>query len=327
MSLSGPVVALAGGVGGAKLAVGLARALPEGRLAVIVNTADDLSLHGLRISPDVDTVMYNLAGMSNPATGWGIEGDRGSALELLGRYGGPTWFQLGDQDLATHVRRTQRLAEGARLTEVTRELSASLGVKTRILPMTDASVATRVKTPEGELEFQDYFVARGTRPEVRGVRFQGAEEAKATPEALRALDAARAIVFCPSNPIVSIGPILALSDIRERLRRASVPRVGVSPIVGGAALRGPAAEMLGSLGHEASALGVARILKDVLDGFIVDEEDAALVPAVEAVGLKCAALPSVMTDAASREKLARGVLAFASSLRGPRRENSGIIPG
>ncbi len=316
MSFSGPVVALAGGVGGAKLAVGLAHALAEGQLTVIVNTADDLVLHGLHISPDLDTVMYNLAGMSDPETGWGIEGDGTNALALLGRYGGPTWFQLGDRDLATHIRRTQRLAEGARLTEATRELSASLGVRTNILPMTDSPIATRVQTPEGELEFQDYFVARGTRPSVCGVRFQGAEEAKATPEVMRALDAARAIVFCPSNPIVSIGPILALADVRERIRQASVPRVGVSPIIGGAALRGPAAEMLRSLGHEASALGVAKILRDVLDGFIVDAEDAALVPSVEETGLRCVALPSVMSDADSKRRLARGVLEFISSMRG-----------
>lgn len=316
MTFPGPVVALAGGVGGAKLALGLARALDEGQLSVIVNTADDLVLHGLHISPDIDTVMYNLAGMSDPQTGWGIEGDATNALALLGRYGGPTWFRLGDRDLATHIRRTQRLAEGARLTEATRELSASLGVRTRILPMTDAPIATRVQTPEGELEFQDYFVARGTRPRVCGVRFQGAEEAKATPEVTRALDGAQAVVFCPSNPIVSIGPILALSDVRERIRQASVPRVGVSPIIGGAALRGPAAEMLRSLGHEASALGVAKILRDVLDGFVVDAQDAALVPAVEETGLRCVALPSVMSDADSKERLARGVLGFASSMGG-----------
>ncbi len=314
MSFSGPVVALAGGVGGAKLAVGLAGVLPEGRLSVIVNTADDLALHGLHISPDIDTVMYNLAGMSNPETGWGIEGDRTSALELLGRYGGPTWFRLGDKDLATHVRRTQRLAEGARLTEVTQELAASLGVKTKILPMTDASIATRVRTPEGELEFQDYFVARGTRPKVCGVRFQGADGAKTTPEVSRAIDEARAVVFCPSNPIVSIGPILAIAQIRERLRGASVPRVGVSPIIGGAALRGPAADMLRSLGHEASALGVARVLKDVIDGFVVDAEDEALLSSIQKIGIRSVALPSVMLDADSKKKLARGVLEFIASM-------------
>ena len=207
------------------------------------------------------------------------------------------------------------LAEGARLTEVTRELAASLGVKANILPMTDSSIATRVKTPEGELEFQDYFVARGTRPSVCGVRFQGADEARATPEVMRAFDESGAIVFCPSNPIVSIGPILAISDIHERLRGASAPRVGVSPIIGGAALRGPAAEMLRSLGHEVSALGVARILKDVLDGFVVDTEDEALVSSIEETGLRSIALPSIMSDLDSKKKLAQGVLAFASSVR------------
>ena len=315
MSISGPVVALAGGVGGAKLAVGLAHAIPEGALTVVVNTADDLVLHGLHISPDIDTVMYNLAGISNPETGWGIDGDRTSALDLLGRYGGPTWFRLGDKDLATHIRRTQRLAEGARLTEVTRELAASLGIKANILPMTDSPISTRVKTPEGELEFQDYFVARETRPHVCGVRFQGANEARTTPEVLRAFDEAAVIILCPSNPIVSIGPILSISDIHERLRRAAVPRVGVSSIIGGAALRGPAAEMLRSLGHEVSARGVARILRDVLDGFVVDAEDEALVSSIEEMGLQGIALPSIMSNLDTKKKLAQGVLAFASSVQ------------
>ncbi|OGL64036.1 MAG: 2-phospho-L-lactate transferase [Candidatus Tectomicrobia bacterium RIFCSPLOWO2_12_FULL_69_37] len=314
MSFPGPVAALAGGVGGAKLAVGLAAALPEGALSVIVNTADDLALHGLHISPDLDTVMYNLAGLADPQAGWGIAGDTAGALALIGRYGGPTWFRLGDKDLATHIRRTQRLAEGARLTEVTAELCAALGVRARVLPMTDSPVATRVQTPEGELEFQDYFVARGTRPKVLGVRFQGAGEARPSPEAARALEEARAIVICPSNPIVSVGPILAVEGIRERILAARVPRVAVSPIVGGAALKGPAAEMLRSLGHEVSAAGVAGILRECLDGFVLDEADAALLPCVEALGLRARALPSVMTDAASKKRLAEGVLAFAAEL-------------
>ena len=314
MSFAGPVAALAGGVGGAKLAVGLALALPEGALSVIVNTADDLCLHGLHISPDLDTVMYNLAGLADPQTGWGIAGDTAGALALIGRYGGPTWFRLGDKDLATHIRRTQRLSEGARLTEVTAELCAALGVRARVLPMTDSPVATRVQTPEGELEFQDYFVARGTRPRVLGVRFQGAEDARPSPEVVRALEEAKAIVVCPSNPIVSVGPILAVEGIRERIARARVPRVAVSPIVGGAALKGPAAEMLRSLGHEVSAVGVAGILRECLDGFVLDEADAALLPRVEALGLRARALPSVMTDAASKKRLAEGVLAFAAEL-------------
>ncbi|MEE9276588.1 MAG: 2-phospho-L-lactate transferase [bacterium] len=315
MSAEGPVLAFAGGVGGAKLAVGLAAALPPGRLTVVVNTADDLTLHGLHISPDLDTVMYNLAGLSDPAQGWGIAGDTSGAVEMLGRYGGPTWFRLGDRDMATHIRRTQRLAEGARLTEATAELCAALGVETRLLPMTDAPVATRVRTPEGELEFQDYFVARGNRPAVTGVRFQGAEEAAATPEVEEAIASAERIVFCPSNPIVSIGPILAVPGIAEGLAGARAARVAVSPIVGGTALRGPAAEMLQGLGHEVSALGVARILRPHLDGFVLDEEDAALLPALEELGLPARALPTVMSDLASKERLGEEVLAFAATLR------------
>ncbi len=311
----GPVLALAGGVGGAKLAVGLAAALPPRRLAVLVNTADDLTLHGLRVSPDLDTVMYNLAGLADPEQGWGIAGDTTGALEMLARLGGPSWFRLGDRDLATHIRRTQRLAEGARLTEVTAELCAALGVEARVLPMTDSPVATRVQTPDGELEFQDYFVARGTRPPVSGVRFQGAEGAEATPEAARAIEEAALIVFCPSNPIVSIGPILAVGGIRERIRRARAPRVAVSPIVRGEALRGPAADMLRGLGHEVSAVGVAGILREFLDGFVLDEADERLLPRVEAMGLAARALPTVMSDPASKRRLAEGVLEFAASLR------------
>ncbi|MEE9240876.1 MAG: 2-phospho-L-lactate transferase [bacterium] len=315
MSGSGPVVALAGGVGGAKLAVGLAEVLPPGALSVVVNTADDLSLHGLHISPDLDTVMYNLGGLSDPDQGWGIAGDTTGALELLSRYGGPAWFRLGDRDMATHIRRTQRLSEGARLTEVTSELCASLNIRSRILPMTDAPVATRVQTPEGELEFQDYFVARGTRPRVSGVRFQGADTAEATPEVAAALQSAETIVFCPSNPIVSLGPILAIREISDLIENASAPRLAVSPIIGGAALRGPAAEMLQGLGHEVSAVGVAKIMQKYLDGFVVDEQDASLVSSLERLGIAARAVPTVMTDLSTKKDLAEEVLNFAGSLR------------
>ncbi len=315
MSGYGPVVALAGGVGGAKLAVGLAEVLPPGALTVIVNTADDLSLHGLHISPDLDTVMYNLAGLSDPEQGWGISGDTTGALDLLGRYGGPTWFRLGDRDMATHIRRTQRLSEGARLTEVTAELCASLNISSRVLPMTDAPVATRVQTPEGELEFQDYFVARGTRPRVSGVRFQGADTAEAAPEAVAAIRSAETIVFCPSNPIVSLGPILAIRELSALLENATAPRLAVSPIIGGAALRGPAAEMLEGLGHEVSALGVAKIMRKYLDGFVFDEQDASLLPSLEGLGIPARAVPTVMTDLPTKKALAEEVLNFAGSLR------------
>ncbi|MBT3353097.1 MAG: 2-phospho-L-lactate transferase [Nitrospinaceae bacterium] len=318
MSAEGPVVALAGGVGGAKLAVGLAKALPSGALTVIVNTADDLTLHGLHISPDLDTVMYNLAGLSDPSQGWGIKGDTYGALDLLGLYGGPTWFRLGDKDMATHIRRTQRLSEGTRLTVVTAELCAALDIKSRVLPMTDSPVATRVQTPEGELEFQDYFVARGTRPKVTGVRFQGADEARATPEVLEAIGAARTIVYCPSNPMVSLGPILAIKDISEKLQNLpGIPRVGVSPIIGGAALRGPAADMLNSLGHEVSALGVAEIMREYLDGYIFDDKDTHLMPSFEERGIAAMTAQSVMTDTSSKTTLARVVLDFADKFRDP----------
>ena len=217
--------------------------------------------------------------------------------------------------MATHIRRTQRLSEGARLTEVTSELCASLNIRSRILPMTDAPVATRVQTPEGELEFQDYFVARGTRPRVSGVRFQGADTAEATPEVTAALQSAETIVFCPSNPIVSLGPILAIREISDLIENASAPRLAVSPIIGGAALRGPAAEMLQGLGHEVSAVGVAKIMQKYLDGFVVDEQDASLVSSLERLGIAARAVPTVMTDLSTKKDLAEEVLNFADSLR------------
>lgn len=317
MNVSSPVVALAGGVGGAKLAVGLAATLPPGALSVIVNTADDLTLHGLHISPDLDTVMYNLAGLSDSDQGWGIKDDTTGAIELLGRYGGPTWFRLGDVDMATHIRRTQRLSEGARLTEVTAELCSALDIQTRVLPMTDAPVATRIMTPEGELEFQDYFVARGTRPKVIGVRFQGADSAEVTQEVFHALLEANTIVYCPSNPIVSLGPILAIKGIRERLnKKPRRPRVGVSPIIGDTALKGPAAEMLKSLRHKVSALGVAEILHDYLDAFVIDDQDIHLLPSFQDLDIKARVAQSVMSNLSSKKRLAQDVLDFADKIRG-----------
>ncbi|MBT5948413.1 MAG: 2-phospho-L-lactate transferase, partial [Nitrospinaceae bacterium] len=212
----------------------------------------------------------------------------------------------------------QRLSEGTRLTVVTAELCAALDIKSRVLPMTDSPVATRVQTPEGELEFQDYFVARGTRPKVTGVRFQGADEARATPEVLEAIGAARTIVYCPSNPMVSLGPILAIKDISEKLQNLpGIPRVGVSPIIGGAALRGPAADMLNSLGHEVSALGVAEIMREYLDGYIFDDKDTHLMPSFEERGIAAMTAQSVMTDTSSKTTLARVVLDFADKFRDP----------
>tara|TARA_Y100000588_G_scaffold340346_1_gene383652 strand:+ start:1948 stop:2895 length:948 start_codon:yes stop_codon:yes gene_type:complete len=315
MSNYGKVVAFAGGVGGAKLATGLHSILEDGTLSVVVNTADDFTLHGLHISPDVDTVMYNLAGLSDPKQGWGIKGDTNEALKILDIYGGASWFKLGDKDIATHIRRTQRLNEGKNLTEVTSELSSALGIKTTILPMTNNEVATRIITPEGELEFQDYFVARKTLPKVIGVNFHGIENASATKEVLSAIEEASHIIFCPSNPIVSIGPILEVSEIREKLLNPHCTRVAVSPIIGGKALRGPAAEMLKSLNYEMSAVGVAKFLREFIDGFVMDTVDKQLKNQIEKIGLKIKTLPTIMSNLQTKRNLARQTLEFSDSLK------------
>jgi LPPG:FO 2-phospho-L-lactate transferase len=308
------IVALAGGVGGAKLAQGLLSCAPPGQLAVVVNTADDFDLHGLRICPDLDTVMYTLAGIANPHTGWGVEGDTWSALDMLGRYGGETWFRIGDRDLATHVLRTQQLLSGRRLTEVTAHLASALGAGAALLPMCDENVATLVETPEGVLEFQEYFVRLRHAPEVLSVRFQGVEAAAPTPEVLRALEAAELVVFCPSNPVVSIGPILATPGMRDALRATRAPKVAVSPIVAGRALRGPADRMLSTLGHEVSALGVARMYGDVVQGLVLDDSDAELCDDIERLGIRTHCTDAVMERMEDRARLARETLAFGQSL-------------
>ncbi|HEY8446617.1 MAG TPA: 2-phospho-L-lactate transferase [Thermomicrobiales bacterium] len=308
------IVALAGGVGGAKLAQGLAMALPPGELTAIVNTADDFDLYGLRICPDLDTVLYTLAGLANPVTGWGIAGDTQHALGAMARLGRDTWFVLGDQDLATHILRTERLRAGATLTEVTAEFAAALGVATRLLPMSNDPVATMVETPDGPLEFQEYFVRRRQQDEVRGIVFQGIEQARPNPQALEAIAAAEVIVICPSNPLVSVGPILALNGMREALRAATAPIVAVSPIIGGRAVKGPADRMLASLGHESSAAGVAALYGDLLDGYVLDQVDAEQAERIEARGPRVLVTRTLMGDAADRRRLAEEVLAFGRSL-------------
>jgi LPPG:FO 2-phospho-L-lactate transferase len=304
------VVALAGGVGGAKLAEGLVAHLREG-LDVIVNTGDDCVRHGLLVMPDHDTVLYNLAAIEQEAFGWGIEGDTFAAMDQLGRYGEETWFRLGDRDLALHVARTARIRAGGRLTEVCLGLQAALGISGRILPMTDATVATEVRTAAGWLEFQEYFVHQRQEPEVLEVRFAGIDRAAATPEVLGALDGSDAIVLCPSNPLVSVAPILAVSGVRAAISRArarGVPVAAVSPIVGGRALKGPADRMLVSLRHEASATGVARLYAGLVDTFVLDQVDAAEAPAVEALGMRAVVTDTIMADDASRARLAGEVL-------------------
>lgn len=309
-----PIVALAGGVGGAKLAHGLQQVLPPGELTVIVNTGDDLELHGLAVMPDHDTVVYTLAGLADPVQGWGLAGETYAAAEMLARYGQPTWFRLGDRDLATHVVRTARLRAGERLTTVCLGLQAVLGLTGPVLPMSDDPVRTRVRTDEGWLDFQDYFVRLHQAPEVHQVSFEGAATASASPEVIAALGAAEAIVIAPSNPIVSIEPILAVAGMRAALddvHRHGVPVVAVSPIVGGRALKGPADRMLRSLGSEASALGVAARYVGLADGFVIDDLDRALGPSITALGLRVLVTDTIMVDDAARARLAAATLAFA----------------
>jgi LPPG:FO 2-phospho-L-lactate transferase len=278
-------------------------------LTVVVNTADDFEHLGLHIAPDLDTVMYTLAGLANPATGWGQAGETWHCLESLQRLGGPAWFRLGDRDLATHLERKRRLSAGQSLTEVTLGLCAALGVGPRVLPMTDDRFRTLVQTDEGELEFQEYFVHRQCRPRVTGFRFAGEDTAMPTPEVLSALDAADAIVLCPSNPFVSLGPILRLAGVRERLARRAT--VAVSPIIAGQAVKGPAAKMLGELGLEVSALAVARAYAGLLRVFVLDALDAELQPAIAALGVQVVLTNTLMRTDGDRLRLAHEVLAAA----------------
>ncbi len=309
------IVALAGGVGGAKLAQGLAIAAGADNLAVVVNTGDDFDLYGLRICPDLDTVMYTLAGIADPVNGWGIENDSIRTLEAIARYGRDPWFRLGDGDFATHILRTEALRAGKPLSAITADLAGALGVRSRILPMTDDPIATMVKTAAGELDFQDYFVARRQQDDVTGLRFAGIESASPAPSVVETLQSATAIVVCPSNPFVSVAPILSVPGLRGAIEASSAPKVAVSPIVGGMAIKGPAAKMLASMGHEVSPVGVARMYAGLLDGFVLDESDAGLAPRIEELGMRALVTPSVMGGPEDRARLAARVLDFAGELQ------------
>jgi LPPG:FO 2-phospho-L-lactate transferase len=296
------------------MAQGLQAALPPGDLTVVVNTADDFELYGLAISPDLDTVMYTLAGIADPVNGWGVAGDTRNTLDAIARYGEKPWFLLGDQDFATHILRTERLRAGRPLSAVTTGLSGALGIRSRIVPMTDDRVATQIDTPVGTLEFQDYFVGRRQSDDVLGVTFAGIERATAHPDALTAIREAAAVVIAPSNPIVSVAPILETPGIREALDDAPAPIVAVSPIVGGRALKGPAAQMLTTLGHEVSPLGVARLYAGLIDGLVIDDIDRELAPAIELTGPRVTVTATVMGDEVDRRRLATEVLEFAATL-------------
>jgi LPPG:FO 2-phospho-L-lactate transferase len=309
------VVALAGGVGGAKLAAGLQLALPLGDLSVVINTADDFDLWGLHICPDLDTVMYTLGDCADPETGWGIANDSFGALDMLSAYGEDIWFKLGDKDLATHILRTQRLRAGMRLTEVTAGLAGALGVRSVLLPMCNEPVSTVLKTRAGLLDFQEYFVRRRQRDKVLGVELRGIEGARVTAEILEAFAHAEAIVLCPSNPVVSIGPILAVPGMHKLLAGSPTPKVAVSPIIGGRALKGPADKMLRSLGYEVSPTGVAQVYEGMVDGMVIDRSDSREVAQISALGMRVLVTDAVMRDGTGRGRLAREVLRFCSGLK------------
>ena len=309
-------LALAGGVGGAKLVVGLAHCLAPEELVVAVNTGDDDEFHGLHVSPDLDTMMYTLAGLSNPETGWGLNGDTFTALAMLRQYGADAWFNLGDRDLATHIRRTQLLGQGLTLSEVTAQLCAALDVRHRVVPMSDQPVRTVLETlpsenwTGGHLSMQEYFVRQRAQPEVSAVHYIGASDAVPSPGIDAALAQARILVICPSNPALSIQPIVEVSGMRKRLASFSGLRVAVSPIVGNDAVRGPAGRIMAGLGQEVSVVGVARAYRDFCDVLVIDRQDEELAPEVGKEGLRPIVTNTIMDSLRDRTDLAKTILAL-----------------
>ena len=310
------IVALAGGVGGAKLAQGLAMQLPPEQLLIVVNTGDDFVHFGMHISPDIDTVMYWLSGLNDAARGWGLAEETWNFMAALERLGGPTWFSLGDRDLATHVERTQRLARGETLSQVTRHLCGRLGIAHHVAPMTDQRMRTIVYTADAALEFQHYFVRLHCEPAVTGIAFDGAQSASPSPAFATAMSdhAVDAIVICPSNPLLSIDPILSVPGVRERIRQKRAPVVAISPIVGGQAIKGPAAKIFRELGRDASVVAVAKHYRGLIEGIVIDTVDAGAKPAIEALGLRVAITNTVMKNPADQARLADDVLAFAARM-------------
>jgi LPPG:FO 2-phospho-L-lactate transferase len=302
------ITALAGGVGASKLLLGLYGVMDPNLLTILANTGDDLTLHGLKISPDLDIVTYTLAGIVDSAKGWGYRGETFHALKRLAAYGRANWFNLGDRDLATHIHRTAMLGEGNSLSQAADSIRIALGVKSRILPMSDDPVPTLIDSNEGPLHFQEYLVKRRAEPVVRGIRFVGAESAKPAPGVLEAIGDADRIIICPSNPLISIGPILAIPHVRERLRERKNDVFAVCPIVGGKSLKGPSDKMLAQLGHAPTALGVAKLYADFTGTFIIDLADKKHVAAIAALGMNVLVLPTILKTLAQKRKLARAIL-------------------
>jgi LPPG:FO 2-phospho-L-lactate transferase len=305
------ITALAGGVGASKLLLGLYDVMDPRALTIIVNTGDDIILHGLKISPDLDIVTYTLAGLVDPAKGWGFRGETFHAFKRLAKYGRADWFNLGDRDLATHIHRTAMLAEGKTLTEAAESIRTALGVKARILPMSDQPIPTIIDSNEGTFHFQEYLVKRRAEPIVRTIRFENAESAKPAPGILEAIRDADRIVICPSNPLISIGPILAVPGIRDALRVRKRDVIAVCPIVGGKSLKGPSDKMLAQLGFESSAPSVARLYADFTGIFVIDPQDKSHQGAIGDLGMDVAMLPTVMKTRAQKRKLARAILKLA----------------
>jgi len=313
------VVALAGGVGGAKLADGLAHVLQPGKLTIIVNIGDDFEHYGLKICPDIDTVCYTLTGKANPATGWGRADETWNAFESLAELGGPVWFRLGDRDLGTHLTRTRLLSIGLTLSQITCDFCSAWGLQHNLLPATDDAVPTLVETDKGLLPFQDYFVRRQCQPTVRGFIYQDSENARPAPGVLEAITNADLVVICPSNPWVSIAPILAINDIQKTLKDINGIIIGVSPIIGGKAVKGPAAKMYAELGYEPTALTVAEHYESrnrggLLDGFIIDQVDYHLKVMIENIGINTLVTNTLMNTINDRQQLADKLLEFGQQL-------------
>ncbi len=303
------IIALAGGVGASKLLDGLSRVVPAEDLSIIVNTGDDIELFGLYIAPDLDIVTYTLAGLVNPATGWGLAGDTFHCIDQLIDYtGGERWFNLGDRDLATHIFRTAQMRAGYSLTEIAGMIRSGLGVQSIILPMTDTHTPTMIVTDEGEMHFQEYLVKRRAQPRVKGIRFEKIESARPSAGVAEAIGQAEAVVICPSNPLISIGPILAVPGMRAMIEKTSATVIAVSPVVGGASLKGPTDRMLSDLGMEVSATQVARMYADLLDIYIIDRCDADAKSEIEDLGLKVIVAQTVMNDLSDKIGLAQTLI-------------------
>ena len=310
------VLALSGGVGGAKLALGLALTLPAKNLTIVANTGDDFTHLGLRICPDIDTVVYTLSDLADKERGWGRQDESWNFMAAFGRLGGEDWFNLGDGDLAMHVRRSLEMADGKSLTEVTADIASTLGIDPTILPISDAPIATIVETPDGPLPFQHYFVRDRCEPAVTGFRFDGIDTAKPNPKLMNLLASGTldAVIITPSNPFVSIDPILSVPGVRDALQALTAPIVAVSPIVGGQAIKGPAAKMMTELGLPSSATEVAKHYRGLIDGFVIDETDAAQAVDISALGMKVKVAQTVMRDLDDRKLLATACCDFAAAL-------------